>query len=336
MICSVDLFCGIGGLSQGLKAAGIKTLYGLDSDATCAQAFYWNGLGGFEHCDLYDYCFGNISDMYPKNAVRVLGGCPPCQPFSKLYKKDASVDARSGLLQAFLGAISVTAPHIVVMENVAGLLRSVVLSDFLWKLRRMGYVYDCRVVNCAAYGVPQERRRLLLLASRLGFIQLPEPTTKTPVTVSDTIMGLDPIADGSGGDPMHRSMRLSPINMKRIRQSSPGGTWKDWDYALLPECHKKSSGSTYTTVYGRMSWDRPAPTITTQFINYGSGRFGHPVEDRALSLREGSLLQSFPGGYCFGDNKSLKKTAVHIGNAIPPLLATAMGRSIVDHVRQFS
>ena len=131
--------------------------------------------------------------------------------------------------------------------------------------------------------------------------------------------------------------RLSPTNLKRIRQSTPGGTWRDWDEELQLECHKKESGKTYPSVYGRMSWDEPSPTITTQFYGYGNGRFGHPEQDRALSLREGAILQSFPPDYVFIDNEhpsNRREIGIHIGNAVPVELGRAIGLSIQQHLQE--
>ncbi len=133
---------------------------------------------------------------------------------------------------------------------------------------------------------------------------------------------------------MHKAKRLSDTNIKRIKQSKPNGTWRDWDKKLLPDCYKKDSGQTYTSVYGRMSWNNVSPTITTQFFNYGSGRFGHPTQNRALTLREGALLQTFPENYDFGEIKSMTAIARHIGNAVPPILGEIIGNTIKQHIEQ--
>ena len=140
-------------------------------------------------------------------------------------------------------------------------------------------------------------------------------------------------------DNLHRCRALTDINLKRIQSSVPGGTWEDWPEELLPNAYRKKSGQTYKSVYGRLAWDKPSSTITTQFIGYGSGRFGHPEQDRALSLREGALLQTFPKRYEFidpevGDQYSTKAVAVQIGNAVPPRLGEIIGRSIRAHVDQ--
>jgi len=157
--------------------------------------------------------------------------------------------------------------------------------------------------------------------------------------VRDRIGELDVIAVGevSTADPLHRTSRLEDINLKRIKQSKPGGTWRDWDEDIRSPCHKKDSGKSYSGVYARMSWDTLAPTVTTQFYNYGTGRFGHPEQDRALSLREGALLQTFPPGYEFIDPElpfSIKRLGTHIGNAVPVRLGYIIGKSIMEHIKE--
>jgi DNA (cytosine-5)-methyltransferase 1 len=227
------------------------------------------------------------------------------------------------------------------MENVAEIRKYKVFKDFVKNLEIAGYRVFHTVVYCPDYGIPQKRRRLVLLASRLGEIKL-VPETHSPSryrTVHDVISNLEDIEDGetSSKDPLHRTFRLFPINKKRIEQSKPDGTWLDWDKRLRAPCHKKKSGRSYSGVYGRMSWNKPAPTITTQFYSFGTGRFGHPDQDRALSLREGSLLQTFPKYYDLIDpngTNSFSVLGTHIGNAVPVRLGVIIGRSILSHIKE--
>ena len=225
------------------------------------------------------------------------------------------------------------------MENVRGITKTEIFKNFINQLEKMNYKVDYDVVNCADYGIPQSRSRLVLLASRLGEISIPQKTHKSDnyVTVRDAIKDLPKIKSGeiNPSDAVHRAKNLEPINIKRIRQSKPKGTWRDWDKDLLPKCYKRDSGKTYTSVYGRMSWDDVSPTITTQFYNYGSGRFGHPEQDRGLSLREGALLQTFPASYDFGENISLTKLGIQMGNAVPPRLGYVIGKTINLHVKNY-
>ena len=189
------------------------------------------------------------------------------------------------------------------------------------------------------YGVPQSRQRLVLLASRLGAIKMIAPTTgegKRP-TVRKAIEGLPPLEAGEACPTylLHQASELSPLIFKRIQASKPGGTWRDWEKRLVADCHRKSSGKTYPSVYGRMCWDEPAPTVTTQFYGFGNGRFGHPEQDRAISLREGAIIQSFPRSYKFVPGSApiyCKSIGRLIGNAVPVNLAKAIGKSIVQHV----
>lgn len=159
------------------------------------------------------------------------------------------------------------------------------------------------------------------------------------LTLRDAIGNLPPLESGqqSDSDPLHRASKLSDLNLERIKNSSPGGSWTEWDESLLPECYKKKSGASYGSVYGRLEWDKPSSTITTQFIGYGNGRFGHPEQDRALSLREGALIQTFPKDYQFVDPKEKiinRKVAMHIGNAVPVKLGELIGKSIIKHLKE--
>jgi DNA (cytosine-5)-methyltransferase 1 len=188
--------------------------------------------------------------------------------------------------------------------------------------------------------LPQSRKRLVLLASRLGDISLLSPAKLNVKlqTVKDAISKLPPIRAGEihANDPLHQSATLSKLNNLRIKKSRPGGTWKDWPKELVAECHKKNSGKTYVGVYARMEWDKPSPTMTTQFFGFGNGRFGHPEQDRAISLREGAIFQGFPIDYKFiqdGEPISKGKIGKMIGNAVPVKLGEVIGKSIIEHIK---
>ena len=273
--------------------------------------------------------------------MKILAGCAPCQPFSKHTQKnkDREKDEKWGLLYQFLDLITKIRPEIVSMENVPQITKQKVFKDFVNSLESQNYNVSWELVYCPDYGIPQTRTRMVLLASILGDIKL-IPRTHSPSnyrTVRSVIENLEPLCDGgiSDKDCMHRSPKLSPLNKERIRQSVPGGTWRDWDRTIVASCHSKSSGRTYSSVYSRMEWDKPAPTITTQFYGFGTGRFGHPEQDRALSFREGALLQTFPKTYKFYDKRESFSGALlgtHIGNAVPVRLGTIIGKSIIKHV----
>ena len=253
--------------------------------------------------------------------------------------KGKETDSRWHLLNKFSEAVAHIRPEIVTMENVPGIQKRRVFQDFLDMLDESGYNKSHVVVKCEEYGVPQTRRRLVLLASRLGDIDLMPHTHGNGKyeTVRSAIrrMGCIGAGSASNSDPLHKSSGLSARNLKRIRASSPGGTWRDWKRGLRAPCHSRPTGDTYHGVYGRMTWDEPAPTITTQFHGFGSGRFGHPEQDRAISLREGALLQTFPRNYMFvppNEPIFIKPIAKMIGNAVPVKIGEAIGRSIVAHL----
>ena len=339
---AVDLFCGAGGLAYGMRLAGVGIAAGIDSDPACEYPFEANVGAPFHKRDVAMLCADELAALYPDDCVRVLAGCAPCQPFSSYSKSAPGRPDDWRLVSKFARLAADARPDIVTMENVPRLRRHPVFGEFLDALRSAGYRCGFhRVVRCAEYGVPQTRRRLVLLASRMGDIDLAPPEREAGefATVRETIGALDAIVAGGSdaSDPLHRASRLSERNLARIRQSAPGGTWRDWDAGLRASCHVKGTGKTYPGVYGRMEWDRPGPTITTQFHGYGTGRFGHPEQDRALSLREGAMLQTFPENYSFvanGEPIRFKAIARMIGNAVPVRLSEAIGRSILMHLSE--
>lgn len=340
MIEAVDLFCGAGGLTKGLENAGINVSLGIDIDPICAYPYEANNRAKFllKSVDQVE-----AKELFTKKkGYRLLAGCAPCQPFSK-YRQgiESKSDKRWKLLYEFRRLINQTLPDFVTMENVPRLQEEKVFRDFVLSLNKLGYKTSYQVVNCADYGVPQQRNRLVLLASKHGELHLIPPTHKPSKykTVRDVLEELDPIKAGEAleKDPLHLSASLSPINLKRIKSSKQGGTWRDWDKKLVAKCHQKATGKTYPSVYGRMSWDQPSPTITTQFFGFGNGRFGHPVQNRAISIREGAILQSFPKGYKFikkGEEIQIKHLGRLIGNAVPVRLGEVIGRSIKQHIKE--
>lgn len=339
----VDLFCGIGGLSYGMKNAGFQIIAGFDIDHTCRYAYETNTGGKFISRDITTVTKDDICEKYSAEAIKVLAGCAPCQPFSSYAFKNKSKDPNKyDLLYEFGRLVKAVYPDIITMENVPA-IRSFhlkpVLSDFIDLLKNAGYHVWCDVVYCPDYGIPQTRKRLVVLASRFGKIEL-LPRTHTPdnyVTVRDTIQGLPKLANGEADpvDALHRCRRLSPLNLKRLQATNEGGSWKSWPPELILECHKKKGGISFGSVYGRMRWDEPSPTMTTQCTGIGNGRFGHPDQDRAISAREAALFQTFPRTYKFFENEkavSLTKASRYIGNAVPPKLGTIIANSIIYHL----
>ena len=335
---AVDIFCGAGGLSYGMKRAGIAIGAGIDIDPACRYPFKTNVKADFHERDVSDISPESLAREFPSDCIRVLAGCAPCQPFSA-YSMKKKQNAQWQLLSDFGRIVRALLPEIVTMENVPLLEKTTVFREFRTTLEKARYRVVHKIVRCTEYGVPQARRRLVLLASRLGEIEM-IPPTRSPnefATVRDAIQHLVEIEAGSvcESDPLHKASSLSPKNLDRIRNSKPGGTWRDWTDGLPAACHMKATGKTYPSVYGRMQWDQPAPTLTTQFHGFGNGRFGHPVQDRAISLREGALLQTFPEDYSFvPDENPIRFSSVArlIGNAVPVKLGKAIGKSIVAHL----
>jgi DNA (cytosine-5)-methyltransferase 1 len=333
----VDLFCGAGGLTYGLKSAGLVVKAGVDLDPSCRHPIEHNTSAIFECRDVSAVEADDLEEWFGEAEVRVLAGCAPCQPFSTYSQSRKSVDNRWKLLTEFQRLALAVRPEIVTMENVPGLASQKVWKDFVAALRKADYHVSWREVACEEYGIPQSRRRLVLLASLLGPIELRKPEATKVVTVKDAIGDLPALKAGEASphDPLHVSSTLTPTNIERIRASVPGGTWRDWPEGLRATCHTKDSGKTYPSVYGRMEWHKPAPTMTTQCYGFGNGRFGHPEQDRAISLREAAILQSFPKSYSFlaeEEKLTFSRLGILIGNAVPPKLGEAIGHSILYHL----
>lgn len=325
----MDVFCGIGGLAHGLRSAGINVVLGVDVDASCRYAYETNNSGAvFLEADVREVGFPDLKGHYGESEFTALVGCAPCQPFSSHTRRNAGAEDCE-LVDEFARLVREGEPDFVSMENVPGLARHPSFANLIRFLRNLDYDVNHDVINFFRYGVPQRRRRLVLVASRRGPAALPEPTDEVG-NVADFIGGLPPIAAGeiSSEDPAHATLPLSPTNLERIRQSKPGGTWKDWDKALVNPCHERAH---YPAPYGRMRWDEPAPTITTQFCYYSTGRFGHPAQDRAVSVREAALLQTFPADYELvdpGAGMPIRKLARHVGNAVPVRIGELIGSSL--------
>lgn len=342
-VSAVDLFCGAGGLTHGLIQAGIKVEAGIDIDGQAEFAYTANNPGArFLHWDLSRKNSRSIKKLFRRGKLRLLAGCAPCKPFSKLTNGIKNHDDWD-LLEFFGRFVKGIVPDLVTMENVPELAErgKEVFLRFVGTLEKLDYDIDWRIVNCSEYGVPQSRRRLVLLASRVGKIVIPQGSYSRASqwkTVRQTVGDLRQLKIGESDpdDPLHVAPLLSPLNLKRL-QATPhdGGTRQEWPDNLVLDCHRKKSGERYFSIYGRMWWDKPAPTMTTLCTGIGNGRFGHPKQDRSITLREAALFQSFPRRYEFWPLKQkLNKSAVSklIGNAVPPKLAKALGKEIIRHI----
>lgn len=335
---AIDLFCGVGGLSLGLKAGGAAVVAGIDCDGECAWPYAHNVKAEFLHADIAKIAPEDLLARWPAEGVRLLAGCAPCQPFSSYANGcDIERDGKWSLLKEFARLAIATRPELVTMENVPGLARHAVFGEFVSALENAGYRVAHGIAYGPDYGVPQTRKRLVLMASRLGPVVLQKVDGKRGLTVRQAIGKLPPVAAGEShpDDPLHVAAGMTTRNLERIRASRPGGTWEDWPASLRVACHRKASGAKSKAVYGRMAWDAPSPTITTLCHGFGNGRFGHPEQDRGITLREAALLQSFPNGFQFapkGQPVPFGAVGRMIGNAVPPALGKAIARSFKAHL----
>jgi DNA (cytosine-5)-methyltransferase 1 len=335
MISVYDFFSGCGGASNGFQSAGINIQLGLDIDRDSAATFRSNfpaahfvqeDIRNVQPCDIETYINLKHKSLFC--------GCAPCQPFSVLNKNVIQDDMRIDLLNEFCRFIIYFKPEYIFVENVPGMqnfkLRNSPVEIFLKNIIKYGYKSPkVEVLSAADFGVPQNRKRLIIIAALNHEINFPLPThgggNSMPYsTVADWIGGLAPLKAGEvdQDDPDHCSMSLSSLNLTRIKLTPEGGGRADWPESLKLNCHKDYIG--HTDVYGRLSFIRPSSTLTTKCYSYSNGRFGHPTEDRALSIREAACLQTFPRTFNFMG--SLTSKARQVGNAVPPLFAEQIGK----------
>ncbi|MDJ0837654.1 MAG: DNA cytosine methyltransferase [Acidobacteriota bacterium] len=341
-----DFFSGCGGTSQGFQEAGHELVFAIDADHGAAKTYRRN----FPDVHFIEDRIENLTfdDLAPLvNRVRehdpiLFCGCAPCQPFTKQNTVLPENDERVGLLAAFGQFIAHFMPDYIFVENVPGVQRirnqDGPLQDFIALLGELGYHVKHQVVASQSYGVPQRRRRLVLIAALHSMIDFPLPThgpeTEQPEfsTVREWIgdyTQLPPIAAGEThpGVQGHRAANLSPLNMERITNTPPGGDRRDWPQHLHLDCHRGYSG--HPDVYGRMHWGAPATGLTTRCTSLSNGRFGHPEQNRAITPREAARLQTFPMGFIL--EGSLVQMTKQIGNAVPVLLAQKFGENFNRH-----
>lgn len=329
----IDFFCGCGGASKGFELAGFDIALGIDFDKNAADSYKANFPSTeFIHDDIRNIKVKHIAEKIPdwKESDLVFCACAPCQPFSSQNKNRHSGDKRRSLLSETKRFIRAFRPAYIFIENVPG-IQNVKLeengpfADYLHFLSRFGYQYEYRVVSSEFYGVPQQRKRLVVLARLNGQPIFPTPTHgiagKPFTTVRDFISGLPPLQAGETdpNDPLHAAAIIKPHNIERLIHTPEGGDRRDWPDVLWLKCHQTYDG--HTDVYGRMSWDAPCKTLTTKCTSISNGRFGHPdtTQHRAITFREAALLQTFPISFQFKGNRVSKSK--QIGNAVPVLLA---------------
>lgn len=348
----VDLFCGCGGGSMGFHRAGFQVVGAVEIDTDAAQAFALNiGVAPIVK-DIRDVRGEDIlapADLQ-RGELTLLFGCPPCQSFTVLRRgaRPTAYDSdRRDLIYEYLRLVEELYPRHIAFENVPGLVEgrwSTYFKTFCEILTDLGYAFDHEVVDAAEYGVPQRRRRVLVIASRVTAPELPPAThsragnnlhgtsaRKPFATVRDAIEHLLPLESGEADpkDHFHRARRHSKLALERLSHISEGGSRSELPAHLVLECHKDHNG--HRDIYGRMSWDKVSPTLTSGCTNITRGRFAHPDQGRAITLREAMLLQTFDcKAQVYG---SLEKMALQIGNAVPSLLAQRIGRAIAGMER---
>ena len=333
-VVAVDLFCGAGGLTRGLLDAGIKVKKGYDLDKKSAETYEKNNNIPFYERNVSDINGKELkSDLDIKNNYFLLAGCAPCQPFSLINKREIDGDDRRILLLQFGRLIKEAKPDFIFMENVPGLMKGKgkdIFKAFIKILDEEKYKYDFNVLDARDYGVPQKRKRLVLLASKHGEIKIPVPEfgprsrNKIPyITVRGAIEKYDKIMVGKDSPIQnHEARRLSETNQIRLKFiKKNGGSRSDLPENLVLECHKDYKG--HGDVYGRMKWEEPAPTLTCKCTSISNGRFAHPSQDRGISVREAAAIQTFDDDYVFYG--PIGQTTKMVGNAVPVRFAKELG-----------
>lgn len=340
-LIGIDIFCGAGGLTNGLKKAGINVKIGVDLDKSVEQTYTRNNPNTqFLNKDIKKVTPEELlKDIDRSTNLLVLAGCAPCQPFSRQNTLRKRRDSRRSLIVYFAKLIGQISPDYILVENVSGFMKktNIYRRVLLKILRSNGYNYEERVINAADYGVPQKRQRYILIASKIGPISLPSPgfgPKRLPyVTVGDTIRKYPKIIAGQTvkNIPNHQSRLLSEMNLMRIKSiPKNGGSRSSFPDNLVLKCHSKHKG--HSDVYGRMRWDEPAPTLTCKCTSITNGRFGHPDQNRAITAREAAALQTFGDDYVFYGN--FTEITRQIGNSVPVLLAEKLGKAIVKHAHK--
>lgn len=341
---AVDFFCSGGGMTAGFRMAGVKVLGGIDIDADCRKTYTDNNPGSkFVHSDIKKLEFDKLEEelgISPNDDTLIFIGCSPCQYWSKIITNKTKAKETMNLLSDFQKFVAHFKPGFVVIENVPGILKRLKespLSPFLEFLDTENYVYAKDIINASHYGVPQTRRRFLLIATRVSKeISLPHADTKSnPPTVRQFIgdkQKFKPIPAGYKDESafLHRSAELSKTNLERLSLTpKDGGTRMSWKDTLLQIPAYVGKDDSFQDIYGRMHWDKPGPTITTKFYSITNGRFAHPEQDRGISLREGATLQTFDTDYTFPTNSQALAGRI-IGNAVPPQLAKRIALAIIN------
>lgn len=331
---AIDLFSGCGGLSEGLRKAGFDVLAAFDNDADCVATYKLNhpDTTVFEK-DIREVDTREVKKLLGKNSLHLLAGCPPCQGFSsvrRLNKKRSVRDHRNSLVLEYLRFVKALKPLTIMMENVPGLVNYVLFKKVIKELGKMGYNPKFEVVRIQEYGVPQRRKRLVMVGSLLGKIDIAKPTWKK-MTVRDAIGHIESVSKTK--DPIHKIVAShTPKIMRRIKATPKNGGGRTDVPQFELACHKED-GVGFNDIYGRLRWDDYSTTITGGCLNPSKGRFLHPEEDRAITAREAALLQTFPKTYKFPVNISKTSISLLIGNALPPKFSHIQSENIMSHLK---
>ena len=328
---AIDLFSGCGGLTLGLKFAGYQVLAGVEVDAKASETYALNHPDvSLFHQDIREI---EVSKMMrhldlKEGKLDLLAACPPCQGFSRIRTRNGAstnADPRNDLALKFLEFAKVLKPKHLLLENVPGLCKQAVWKKIVLGLKREGYKLREAIVDASDFDVPQRRRRLILLGSKGDSVPNAPLRSDQKRTVRDALQGMD----SSGGDALHEMKTRRSASVQEIISAIPkdGGSRSDLPERLRLACHNRTNG--FSDVYGRMQLDSVAPTITSGCHNPSKGRFIHPTEDRAISLREAALLQGFPIDYKFNISHGKEAIALMIGNALPPPMIKAHAAALL-------
>lgn len=336
---AIDLFSGCGGLSLGLSNAGFRILAAVEIDSKAASTYrknhpdtvlIENDIKCVSANELLKACGLNESSN-----LDLLAGCPPCQGFSRIKRKNKSDtnDLRNDLVFEYVRIVKALKPKTILLENVPGLMKDDRFTIVIDELKMLGYYSDWAILDAADFGVPQRRKRLIMIASRMSKIYLPKGQNSKK-TVRDCISDLD--SPSTTSDELHKMYLQNTPRIKALIAKVPqdGGSRTAWDNNDQLACHKNFRG--FKDVYGRMKWDDVAPTLTGGCINPSKGRFLHPSQNRAITLREAALLQSFPLKYYFSTKMGLGTIARMIGDSVPPVFGAVHARHLIDHLKSVS
>lgn len=346
-LTAVDVFAGGGGLTVGLKRAGFQVVAAVEIEKNAADTYKANHPEvALYKSDIRTITGNTLAAHSPDGKVSLLAGCPPCQGFCSLTSKYKRADPRNALIAEMARLVKELEPTAVMMENVPGLAQKGKrrLNKFLKLLSSLGYQIEWKVLQVADFGIPQQRRRLVLFAGKGFEISLPtESHARIPESGKQRWTGVGKVFRGmpkpltlkqalrKGGPEAvgwNVIRNMSDLNVKRLRAAKPGKGWTRIPKRLRPDCHKDRKTG-FRNVYGRMAWAEASPTITGGCTTLSKGRFGHPRANRTISVREAALIQTFPRDYVIKTSR-IEQACNIVGNALPCDFAEILARKCQD------